>query len=245
MSIPTVFTNANCITSIPGQLDGGGMLRFCRSYDPNVIQFPDECVIETQEDYNEYQLGCVGNFHGKFVDNNNNTVWIESKPGYVGWLKEPVEFPIGSHDNMHFVPVSRYEPPYPIFVSKENCDSRHNFIFCCPTRPAWSFEETPAVEGKCVLINDEYRQQFGDCCVNFIYGTYVDPIDGTTVTATGVDPKSEQPTDANTSHSTDSDSSSANPTQEPTGDGNSYYIESGSSSFNPNHTVNVTKCPVE
>ncbi|KAJ2566837.1 hypothetical protein GGH12_000613 [Coemansia sp. RSA 1822] len=115
MSIPTVFTNANCITGIEGELNGGGMLRFCRSYDPNVFQPHDVCVINTQEDYNEYQLGCVGIMHAKFVDNNNNTVWVESTPEYAGSFNKPVEFPIGSHDNMHFVPISRYEPPYPIF----------------------------------------------------------------------------------------------------------------------------------
>ncbi|KAJ2204079.1 hypothetical protein EV180_007456, partial [Coemansia sp. RSA 518] len=70
----------------------------------------------------------------------------------------------------------------------------------------------PDPEGKCALIDEGYRQKFGECCVNFIYGTYVDPIDGTTVTATGVDPKSQQPTDATTLHSTESDSSSTMPT---------------------------------
>ncbi|KAJ1857969.1 hypothetical protein GGF49_001330 [Coemansia sp. RSA 1853] len=244
MSIPTVFTNANCITGIEGELNGGGMLRFCRSYDPNVFQPHDVCVINTQEDYNEYQLGCVGIMHAKFVDNNNNTVWVESTPEYAGSFNKPVEFPIGSHDNMHFVPISRYEPPYPIFVSKENCDSRHNFIFCCPTRPAWSFEETPPVEGKCVLIDEYFRQRFGDCCVNQIYGTYVDPIDGTTVTATGVDPATQLPTGAGNSHSAESDNSSAKPTQEPTSDWNSYYTESSSSPSKPTHTVTVTKCLV-
>ncbi|KAJ2125535.1 hypothetical protein IW147_000887 [Coemansia sp. RSA 720] len=220
MSIPTVFTNANCDTSIANETIGGAMPKFCQPFASDNPRSIGACFIKDRDAYNEYQLDCVNRRHGKFVDNNNNTVWVESTSEYTGLLKKPVKFPIGSHDNMHFVPVSRYEPPYPIFVSKENCDSRHDFAQCCPVRPTWSFEEMPDPEGKCALIDDEYRQKFGECCVNFIYGTYVDPIDGTTVTATGVDPKSEQPTDANTSHSTDSDSSSAK----------------------PSHTVTVTKC---
>ncbi|KAJ2666810.1 hypothetical protein IW148_000535 [Coemansia sp. RSA 1199] len=218
MSIPSVFTIANCVTRFTGELSNGEMLKFCRSYDPDVSQSHDECVINNQEDYNMFQRGCVNMVFGKFVDNNNNMVWIESKAGQIGWIEDPIEFPIGSHDNVHYVPVPHYEPPYPIIVGKENCVSQHNVTQCCPTRPGWTHQETPDIEGKCVLTNDELRQQFVDCCVNVISGTYVDPMSD----STSVDSATQESSDANTLHSTDSDSSSAKPT----------------------HTVTVTKCLV-
>ncbi|KAJ2125534.1 hypothetical protein IW147_000886 [Coemansia sp. RSA 720] len=218
MSIPSVFTIANCVTRFTGELSNGEMLKFCRSYDPDVSQSHDECVINDQEDYNMFQRGCVNIVLGKFVDNNNNMVWIESKAGQIGWIEDPIEFPIGSHDNVHYVPVPHYEPPYPIIVGKENCVSQHNVTQCCPIRPGWTYQETPDIEGKCVLTNDELRQQFVDCCVNDISGTYVDPMGD----STSVDSATQESSDANTLHSTDSDSSSAKPT----------------------HTVTVTKCLV-
>ncbi|KAJ2352391.1 hypothetical protein GGF43_003764 [Coemansia sp. RSA 2618] len=228
MSIPTIFTNVNC----PGANSGGGMLRFCRSYNPNIPQPHDMCWINDQEDYNEYQMGCVSTMHNKFIDNNNNTVWVELKPGYVGSLDKPVEFPIGSHDNYYFVPAPHYEPPYPVFVGEENCDTIHYFAMCCTARPAWSIIETEPPKGKCVIMDDVARQSFANCCVKSMYGTYVDPINGTTIFPTGDDPATQFPSGSTVTH--DTDASSSDPT----------WTGSDSHPAKPTHTITVTKCLV-
>ncbi|KAJ1719751.1 hypothetical protein LPJ53_005530, partial [Coemansia erecta] len=93
MSIPTTFTNANCQTQIPGELNGGGMLQFCRTFKAG-MPAADVCEINTQEDYDEYQLGCVNGRHGTFIDNNNNTVKLEFTQDYIPVLDAAIEFPI-------------------------------------------------------------------------------------------------------------------------------------------------------
>ncbi|KAJ2340335.1 hypothetical protein GGF43_006437, partial [Coemansia sp. RSA 2618] len=208
MSIPTIFTNSNCITAREGELNGGGMLQFCRSYDPNVFQSHDMCRINTQEDYNEYQIGCVNYKHGKFVDNNNNTVMIELKPGAssIPYLDGPVEFPIGSHDNFHLVPGPHYDPPYPVFVSQDNCiGSRIPFEICVDhlgSRPEWTIAETPEPEGKRVLWNDYIFNYFADCCPNKINGIFVNPLNGSITypisptPITSNDPETQAPVDS-------------------------------------------------
>ncbi|KAJ2364478.1 hypothetical protein IW150_006464, partial [Coemansia sp. RSA 2607] len=197
MSIPTIFTNANCQTQIPGELNGGGMLQFCRTFKAGMPGV-DVCEINTQEDYNEYQLGCVNGRHGTFIDNNNNTVKLEFNQNYIPVLDAAIEFPIGSHNNLHTLspPQQGYVEPYPIFVTQDNCrDSRTTFTMCCPARPAWSIEETVPKPGECVLIDDSALGSFGKCCVSSLHGTYVNPIDGSvTKPETTNDPVTELPT---------------------------------------------------
>ncbi|KAJ2628233.1 hypothetical protein H4R22_003999 [Coemansia sp. RSA 1290] len=185
----------------------------------------DVCEIRNQEDYNEFQMGCVNIVHSKFIDNNNNTVWLELKSGYMPHLDEPVEFPIGSHDNYYFVPAPHYEPPYPLFVDKETCDTIHDFMLCCGARPFWSIEETIPPEGKCVMIDDTHLENFGRCCVESLYGTYTNPLNGTVTTSTEDDPATQFPGVPATTYETTWSSSD-------------YYPAKST------HTVTVTKCLV-
>ncbi|KAJ2725441.1 hypothetical protein GGI07_001320 [Coemansia sp. Benny D115] len=194
MSIPTIFTNANCQTATPGELNGGGMLRFCRTFKAGMPGM-DVCSIESQEDYNMYQMGCVNGKHGTFIDNNNNTVILKLRPEYIPVLESPIEFPIGSHDNVHILDIPQYVEPYPIFVSHENCNVTFAPLsMCCPPRPAWSSAITIPPGDQCVIIDDGALEYFGKCCVSTLYSTYVNPLTGAKETPTGSNPATQLPT---------------------------------------------------
>ncbi|KAJ2377938.1 hypothetical protein IW150_001097 [Coemansia sp. RSA 2607] len=182
MSIPTIFSTANCQNSSYWSLGGGAMVSFCQTYKQHVGVY-DYCWINTQEDYNTWQLGCVNSFKGTFVDENNNTVTVERKPGYDSYLKNPIEFPVGSHDNYYVLPAPHYDPPYPIFITQENCiNTPTSFVHCCRGRPTWSTIETVAPNGTCAVIDDEGLEYFASCCVDKAQGTYINPLDGSTTT---------------------------------------------------------------
>ncbi|CAN6674192.1 hypothetical protein TRVA0_050S00870 [Trichomonascus vanleenenianus] len=175
MSIPTVFTNSNCITDV--NLSGGGMAQFCVQFNARNV---DQCQITSQEDYDEYQLGCVNYRNGKFVDNNNNTVWLQSKPGYAPVLQSAIEFPVGSHNNLYFVPAPDYVPPYPLFAGPENClNAQGEADWCCTARPEWSILETVPPAGHCVIMDAASLQSFAQCCTESLGGTFVSPYNGT------------------------------------------------------------------
>ncbi|KAJ1859797.1 hypothetical protein LPJ73_001685 [Coemansia sp. RSA 2703] len=182
MSIPTVFSTANCQNSPSGPLGGGGMARFCQTYPEHPL-LEDYCWINTQENYNTWQLGCVNDKQGIFVDNNNNTVLLEHKLGYYPHIDEAIEFPIDSHDNYYVLPAPHYEAPYPLVLTESNCINTHvQAVFMCPIRPDWSQYETTAPPGTCVVIDDASLQQFGYGCVNSAHGTFINPIDGSITT---------------------------------------------------------------
>ncbi|KAJ2777125.1 hypothetical protein GGI15_004611 [Coemansia interrupta] len=202
MSIPTIFSTANCQNSPNGSLGGGGMARFCRTFSEHTV-FHDHCWIDTQEDYNEWQIGCVNYQWGVFVDNNNNTVAVEHKPGYNSYLPEAIEFPVGSHDNHYVLPAPHYNPPYPVFITQENCiNTPTSFVHCCRGRPEWSNIETVAPNGTCVIMDDIGLDYFASCCVdvNKAHGTFINPLDGSTTTPeipntyTGLAPPYSKPT---------------------------------------------------
>ncbi|KAJ1956270.1 hypothetical protein EC988_001440 [Linderina pennispora] len=104
MSIPTTFHNSNCQS--PYNLGGGGMLQFCKTFNPATRPPSDYCEIFTQDDYNMYQLGCINGRAGTFVDNNNNTVAIERPAGMVVSIDSAVEFVVGSRDQYVFIPFN-------------------------------------------------------------------------------------------------------------------------------------------
>ncbi|CAN6675094.1 hypothetical protein TRVA0_087S00166 [Trichomonascus vanleenenianus] len=173
MSIPTVFSaNGNCKDSPNGSLGGGGMARFCSNFNP---RYDDICEIKTQEDYNEFQLGCVNYQWGTFVDNNNNTVFLEKKEGYAPFIEKAIEFPIGSHNNYFFLPAPEYEPPYPLYIGKENCLKPQEDLIECSwgVRPEWAVIEYPVPKGYAFVTDEQGIYNFADCCVNTVHGTFV------------------------------------------------------------------------
>lgn len=138
------------------------MVRFCRTYKPSI--WPDDlCEINTQEDYDTYQMGCVNERHGIFIDNNNNTVELDRTYVSSVIIDKPVHFPIGSKNQYVLVKKYGYKPPYPLFVGSEDCFMLDSWKVSCPVRASWTMN-TKVPEDKCLLADDTDAQQFKDHC---------------------------------------------------------------------------------